>query len=93
MTISLPAVIDRRAVPGLAVEISDALAKGSHLHLDGSAVQQVGQIGLQLLLSAFRTATSRDARITISQPSVAIVNAAHISGTFDLLGLESSRAA
>lgn len=93
MTISLPAVIDRRAVSGLAVEISDALAKGSHLQLDGSAVQQVGQIGLQLLLSAFKTATSRDARVSITQPSVAIMNAAKISGTLDLLGLESAHAA
>ena len=92
-SISLPAVIDRRAVSGLAVEISDALAKGSHLQLDGSAVQQVGQIGLQLLLSAFKTATSRDARISITQPSAAIMNAAKISGTLDLLGLEPAHAA
>jgi anti-anti-sigma regulatory factor len=93
MTISLPAVIDRRAVSGLAVEISDVMAKGSHLELDGSAVQHVGQIGLQLLLSAFKTASSRDARVSITQPSAAILNAAKISGTLDLLGLESAHAA
>ena len=88
-TISLPAAIDRRAVSGLAVEISDALAKGGELKLDGSAVQQVGQIGLQLLLSAFKTATSRDARISISDPSPSVLKAARVSGTSDLLGLES----
>jgi anti-anti-sigma regulatory factor len=93
MSIKLPAVIDRRAVPGLAVEISDTLAKGSHLQLDGSAVRQMGQIGLQLLLSAFKTAHGRDARIVISQPSAAILNAAKLSGTLDLLGLESTHAA
>lgn len=88
-TICLPAAIDRRAVTGLAVEISDAIAKGGELKLDGSAVQQVGQIGLQLLLSAFKTATNRDARITIAGPSAAILNAAKVSGTSALLGLES----
>ena len=93
MTIRLPAAIDRRAVSGLAVEISDGLAKGSHLQLDGSAVQQIGQIGLQLLLSAFKTATSRDAHLSISQPSAAILNAAKISGTLDLLALETTHAA
>lgn len=92
MTISLPVVIDRRAVSGLAVEISDALAKGSHLELDGSAVQQVGQIGLQLLLSAFKTAVSRDAHVSITQPSAAILNAAKVAGTLDLLGLEPAHA-
>lgn len=93
MTISLPAVIDRRAVSGLAVEISDALAKGSHLKLDGSAVRQVGQIGLQLLLSAFKTAASRDAHITITSPSEAVLKAARISGTIHLLALDAPHAA
>jgi hypothetical protein len=44
-------------------------------------------------LSAFKTATSRDARVSITQPSVAIMNAAKISGTLDLLGLEPAHAA
>ena len=92
-TIRLPAALDRRAVPGLAVEISDALAKGGALKLDGSAVQQMGQIGLQLLLSARRTATGRDARLSIEAPSPAILNAARISGTADLLGVDPDHAA
>lgn len=88
-TITLPAAIDRRAVSGLATEISDALSKGSVLELDGSAVQQIGQIGLQLLLSACKTAASCDARLTITAASATILNVARLSGTSELLGLES----
>lgn len=89
MTIKLPAAVDRRAAPGLAVEISDALAKGGELKLDGSAVQQLGQIGLQLLLSAFKTGTSRDASIAIVDASPALLNAAKIAGASAHLGLEA----
>lgn len=92
-TISLPTAIDRRAVSGLAVEISDALAKGGALKLDGSAVQLVGQIGLQLLLATRKTAAGRDARLSIETPSDAILTAAKISGTTDLLGLDTHDAA
>lgn len=88
-TITLPAAVDRRAAPGLAVEISDALAKGSELKLDGSAVQQLGQIGLQLLLSAFKTANSRDATIAIVDPSPALLNAAKVAGASGHLGVEA----
>lgn len=88
-TIKLPAAVDRRAAPGLAVEISDAFSKGSDLTLDGSAVQQVGQIGLQLLLSAFRTASNRDAAIAIVDGSPALLNAAKIAGASDHLGMEA----
>lgn len=88
-TITLPAAVDRRAAPGLAVEISDALAKGSDLKLDGSAVQQLGQIGLQLLLSAFKTANSRDAEISIISPSTALLNAAKVAGASGHLGVEA----
>lgn len=88
-TITLPASMDRRAAPGLAVEISDALAKGSELKLDGNAVQQMGQIGLQLLLSAFKTANSRDAEISIVNPSPALVNAAKVAGASAHIGLEA----
>lgn len=88
MTIKLPAAVDRRAAPGLAVEISDALAKGGELKLDGSAVQQLGQIGLQLLLSAFKTGTNRDASIAIVDASPALLNAAKIAGASAHLGLE-----
>ncbi len=87
-TIKLPTAVDRRAAPGLAVEISDALAKGSDLTLDGSAVQQVGQIGLQLLLSAFKTASNRDAAIAIVDASPALVNVAKIAGASAHLGVE-----
>ena len=88
-TFTLPAAVDRRAAPGLAVEISDALAKGSAVSLDGSAVQQVGQIGLQLLLSAFKTASSRDAAIAIVDASPALLNAAKIAGASAHLGVEA----
>lgn len=88
-TITLPAAIDRRSVSGLAVEISEALSKGGVIELDGSAVQQVGQIGLQLLLSACKTATSRDARLTITAASAVVLSVARLSGTSELLGLES----
>lgn len=88
-TITLPAAVDRRAAPGLAVEISDALSKGSNLKLDGSAVQQVGQIGLQLLLSAFKTASNRDATIAIVDASPALLNAAKVAGASGHLGVEA----
>ena len=86
--ISLPASMDRRAVPGLATEISDALSKGSTLTLEASAVQQAGQIGLQLLLSATRTAAHREARIELAHASPALCAAARSSGVAHILKLE-----
>lgn len=88
-TISLPASIDRRAVPGLAAEISDALSKGATLTLDGSAVQQAGQIGLQLLLSASKTAAQREARLDLANASDALRTAARTSGIAHILNLEA----
>lgn len=87
-TINLPASIDRRAVPGLATEISDALSKGATLTLDASAVQQVGQIGLQLLLSASKSAAQREARLEFAGASEALRTSARTSGVAHILKVE-----
>ena len=88
MTIHLPASIDRRAAPGLATEISDALSKGTTLTLEASAVQQVGQIGLQLLLSASKSAAHREARLELAGASEALRASARTSGVAHILKLE-----
>ncbi|WP_292054521.1 MULTISPECIES: STAS domain-containing protein [unclassified Brevundimonas] len=51
--INLPAVVDLRAVGPLKAELMEQ--RGKAVTLDGSAVERLGGLGLQLLLSAIKT--------------------------------------
>jgi ABC-type transporter Mla MlaB component len=54
-TVQLPPVVDRGAVARLVGELRSAFAGGGAVTVDGGDVVQIGQAGLQLLLSATRT--------------------------------------
>jgi len=72
--IPLPARCDRAAAEALLPELSARAAQGP-VEIDASAVQQVGQAMLQLLVSARRT--GQGARIS---PSPALIEAARLTG-------------
>jgi anti-anti-sigma regulatory factor len=80
------AVIDRDAVALLVPELGDAAAHGA-VRIDGSAIEQIGQAGLQLLLSARRSADAAGAPFAIVAPSQPLCRAAQIAGLSDALSL------
>lgn len=81
--IELPPLVDRGAASTLAAEIADALGAGP-VALDCSAVERIGQSGLQLLLCARTTADARGQRLAI-RPSPALDDAARLAGLADAI--------
>lgn len=73
-TVTLPASCTRTAAEALLPELVAAIGTGP-IAIDGSAVTQVGQAMLQLLVSARRT--GEGATIT---PSAALLDAAMLAG-------------
>lgn len=58
--LTLLPTMDREATGILARELTDAFSGAGPIALSGSGVEQIGQTGLQLLLSARRTAIAND---------------------------------
>ena len=79
-TINLPEVVDRTVATGLALELSDALGGGPGVVIEASKVRQIGQCGLQLLVSAAVTAVRREQAFSVEQPSEAFAGAVRIAG-------------
>jgi anti-anti-sigma regulatory factor len=82
--IILPDVFDRTAARSLAAELATAISAGN-VTLDAAAVTQIGQTGLQLLLSAARSASEKGVTLKIVNPSESIVDAAMLTGIADHL--------
>lgn len=74
--IILPERCDRGAVEALLPQFLDAMAKGP-VEIDASSVTQAGQMLLQLLASARRSANGWGVTI---MPSSALLDAAELSG-------------
>lgn len=83
MTLNLPSRCDRAAAEALKPELTDGVAAG-HLVLDGTAVAQIGQAMLQLLVAARRTASAQGRRLDIT-PSEAMRGTARMTGLEPLL--------
>ncbi|GGB40455.1 hypothetical protein GCM10011380_32400 [Sphingomonas metalli] len=79
-------VIDRDAVALLIPELREAVAAGA-VRVDGAAIEQIGQAGLQLLLSARRSADAVAAAFEIVAPSRSLCRAAMIAGLSEALSL------
>lgn len=79
-TINLPDVVDRTVATGLALELSDALGGNGGLVINAEKVRQIGQCGLQLLVSAAMTSIRREQYFSIADPSEAFVAAVRIAG-------------
>lgn len=81
--ITLPMVLDRQAAQSLASEISDAITQRANVELDGAPVTKIGQVGLQLLISAAVTATHRGGAVKVDHPSEALLAALNITKAVD----------
>ncbi|KFE35398.1 STAS domain-containing protein [Thioclava atlantica] len=68
--LDLPERIDLAAVGALQDALSQALAEGD-LTLDASQVSHLGALGLQLLVSAAKTARAQDRKFSITPRSEA----------------------
>jgi ABC-type transporter Mla MlaB component len=86
-TFALPAAILVGDAAELAARLQRALSANA-LELDGSAVEQIDTAGLQLLLSAVRTAAERGAVLGWAEASAALRASARQIGVSAQLGLE-----
>lgn len=87
-TEQLAAVLDTAAAQPLAEMLRERLTESEPLLLDGSAVSQVGQACLQVILGAQSAAAARGIALTISKPSDAMSNMITLVGCADLLAKE-----
>ncbi|MBK5263714.1 MAG: STAS domain-containing protein [Alphaproteobacteria bacterium] len=83
--INLPPVVDRTAAIELATELSDAMGAGTEVAVAAGNVRQIGQCGLQLLVSAALTAEKRDLSFMVQDRSEPFENALRIAGLHRLL--------
>lgn len=78
--IHLPPVIDRTIAAELTPELADALGATTGVAIAANEVRQIGQCGLQLLLSAAVTAARRNLSFEVQEPSEAMQQALRVSG-------------
>lgn len=83
-TEQLPAVLDTAAAQPLADILRERLTEGEPLHLDGSAVSQLGQACLQVLLSAREAAARRKLDFAVHDASEAMAAMATLAGAATL---------
>jgi len=81
----LPALLNSAAAKPLLDLLKERLADNEPLILDGSAVSQLGQACLQVLLGARAAAASRELAFTINNPSEALSTMAAMAGCSELL--------
>ena len=81
----LPAVMNAAAAQPLLDLLKERLADNEPLILDGSAVSQLGQACLQVLLGARAAAGSRELAFSINNPSEALSAMVDVAGCGDLL--------
>lgn len=84
---ALPENVDRSAAADMASAFAGAIQTGKDIEIDGSKVTQIGQAGLQILLSGIVSANQRRLKIEITQPSDSFTAAAKLAGASALLGL------
>ena len=80
-----PAVLNAAAAQPLLDLFKERLADNEPLVLDGSAVSQLGQACLQVLLAARAAAGSREIAFMITNPSEALSTMAEMAGCSELL--------
>ena len=81
----LPAVLNSAAAQPLVDLLKERLADNEPIALDGSAVSQLGQACLQVLLSVRAAAASRQLAFAINNPSDTLSMMTEMSGCSDLL--------
>lgn len=78
--ISLLPVMDRDAVALLLPELREAVQANAAVTIMADRVDQIGQAGLQLILSVMRSATAAGLELIVRDPSPAFVTAAELAG-------------
>lgn len=80
MDIVLPATVDRAATQMIVEELRAAFARSEEIAVDAANVERIGQSGLQMLMSAKKTAASAGVGFGIVRASVAVSEAAALTG-------------
>lgn len=83
--IILPPTIDRQAVTAQIEPLRAAFAGGEPVEIVCDAVEQIGQAGLQLLMSAVRTGRETGVALSLSGAGGAVEAAARLAGMSDML--------
>lgn len=90
-SIRLPENFDRQSIEGLVTLLRTSIDSADGVEsviLDGADVERIGQVGLQLLLSASRTASERGVALRIASPSASLREAAELTALVDMLPLD-----
>jgi len=80
VAVQLPEVLDRMTAKQVADMLIPSITKAATIEIGGTDVRQIGQVGLQLLLSAKRTALECGADVTIRDPSDALSTVIALAG-------------
>ncbi|RVT92501.1 STAS domain-containing protein [Sphingomonas crocodyli] len=83
--IILPQTIDRQAVVDQIEPLRAAFEAGVPVEIVCDAVEQIGQAGLQLLMSAVRTGRETGVALSLSGAGGAVEAAARLAGMSDML--------
>jgi anti-anti-sigma regulatory factor len=87
-SITLPAVADLTEAGALKQRLEQALASGTGLTVDASAVQRISSPCLQVLVAGVTSFTKAGGEaLTISNPSEAVRETASVLGLMNALGL------
>ncbi|WP_380877772.1 hypothetical protein ACFB49_14190 [Sphingomonas sp. DBB INV C78] len=89
--IDLLPVMDREAVSLLLPELRDTVHAGARMAIHADKVDQIGQAGLQMLLSIARSAAAAGVEIVIEAPSDALANASELAGLRSRLPFAAAR--
>ncbi len=90
-TLALPPVLDIAAVAPLCEQL--LALRGAPLRLDGSGVERLGGLGLQVLLAACRTWAEDGQPIQLAAPSPALADQLAAFGAADFISMASGEMA
>ena len=69
VSVSLGPALDARLVPALHGAMGDAIAMGDHLSLDGSEVERVSTMAVQVIVAGGHAMETQGGRFTLQSPS------------------------
>lgn len=92
-TVALPEVMDKTSLPPLAEAMTQAIAAGAGLRLEGSQAGRIGLSAVQLLACAARTARADGCAFELANPSAELVAAAALAGLEEQLGFHGQTGA
>jgi anti-anti-sigma regulatory factor len=90
-TVELFSVMDRENSAIMARELAEYVSQSLPTNISGSQVDQIGQAGLQLLVSVAKTASKLELPIQLTDPSESLTRAIQLAGLADALSIITAK--